>query len=97
MVYDRARTFAKIAKRRENAQSQILPTTRPRSGRHADSHPAGARTRRPRFDRVDPALRQTDGGQHPVSAAALHALPRVLAHVGLAFGALQTAVELALL
>jgi hypothetical protein len=78
--------------------SQILPTRRPAtSRRHADPHPTRNRARRPRPGRVNSALDQADRRQDPIATTALHALPSVLADVGMAFGTLETAVELALL
>ena len=65
--------------------------------RHADPHPTRNRARRPRPGRVNSALDQTDRRQHPIATTALHALPGVLSDVGMAFGTLETAVELALL
>lgn len=74
-------------------RSQILTATRPAAARrHADAHAPGNRARRPRLGGVNSTFLQADGGKYPVAAAALHALPGVLAHVGVAFGALEAAV-----
>lgn len=80
-------------------QSQILPTRRSptASRRHPDPHTTRNRTHRPHPGRVNSALDQTDRRQNPFVTTALHALPSVLADVGVAFGTLEAAVELALL
>jgi hypothetical protein len=80
-------------------QSQIFATSRSptASRRHPNPHATSNRTRRPHPGRVNSALDQTDRRQDPFVATALHALPSVLADVGVAFGTLEAAVELALL
>jgi hypothetical protein len=80
-------------------QSQIFATSRSptASRRHPDPHTTSNRAHRPHPGRVDSALDQTDRRQDPFVTTALHALPSVLADVGVAFGTLEAAVELALL
>lgn len=46
---------------------------------------------------IDAPLGKADSGNDPFVAAALHALPGVLAYVGMALGTLETAFQLALL
>ena len=82
--------------------SQILPTPLPSTSsaptrRHPNPHTPRHRARRPRPRRINAALDQTDRGQNPIATTALHPLPGVLADVRAALGALEAAVEFALL
>lgn len=63
--------------------------------RHSDRWPPNAYRRLPCF--VNPAFGQTDTRKDPFSAAALHSLPSILTHVGMALGTLESAIQLALL
>jgi len=94
---------------RISQSSQImLPTTPRRSTRpirrrstgtrrHTDTHARScSTTRRPHCPFIDATFGYADRRQHPVATAAPHALPRILADIGVAFGTLEATVEFAL-
>lgn len=76
--------------------SKIAFSLRPTNlGRHSDTH----RLRRvscPRLNFVDARFHKADSRYHPVTAAALRALPSILADVVFALWALESSLELAL-
>jgi hypothetical protein len=90
------------ARRRSNLfhcmfESEILLSRTGFPSRYRRWHAYPNRSTRSRLHLVDLALCQANARDDPISATALHALPCILADVGLAFGAFEPAIQFALL